>query len=198
MKNSLIQHLTQILLIVFSVVLGLYLSERIEERKNNNEAKKLLSTVLSEVRDNHQILEDWAPYHRQIATRLGSLSNDQEFINSFIEDRTVLYDKIFTEGTFMSTMPTDDAWDIAKSHPLIVNLDYHELLILSKIYNQQKSTFEPTEKISDLFFSPDFNAADQAQDNLLTFNNRMQEVASREQQLLEYFAEAQRIFEHSH
>ena len=39
MKESVIKSGSQVILIVFSVVLGLFLSERIEDRKNSQEAE---------------------------------------------------------------------------------------------------------------------------------------------------------------
>ncbi len=63
MKKSILENIKQILLIVFSVVLGIFLSERIEERKNKDEAALLLSKIKSEVTKNKQLLEYWVPYH---------------------------------------------------------------------------------------------------------------------------------------
>lgn len=38
----------------------------------------------------------------------------------------------------MSEMPSNDAWDIAKSHPLVVNFDYNELLVLTEFTNSKE------------------------------------------------------------
>ena len=46
---------TQFFLIVFSVVLGLYLSERIEERKNKKESEVLLAKIKLEAKDNRLV-----------------------------------------------------------------------------------------------------------------------------------------------
>lgn len=63
MEKPIAKNITQLFLIVFSVVLGIFLSERIEEQKNKNEAAKLLSKVTSEVIENKKLVENWAPYH---------------------------------------------------------------------------------------------------------------------------------------
>lgn len=193
MKKSIVENITQLFLIVFSVVLGLFLSERIEDRKNEKDATKLLSKIKSEVNDNKKLLEHWAPYHGEIATSLDSLCNNEKFVENFINDKSTLFKEVLTRGTFMSRMPSSDAWDIAKSHPLIVNIDYDELLILSKIYNQQKSTFEPAAKLSEIFYSPDFNTKENAKSNLQKFNGRMQEIVGREMQLINYYNEAEKV-----
>ena len=193
MQKSLLSNLKKLLLIVFSVVLGIFLSERIEESKNKKEAELLLSKIKSEINDNKNLLEKWVPYHRVIVNRLDSLNKNEQFINSFIDDQSVLFTKVFTNGNLMGRAPSNDAWDIAKSHPLIVHFDYEELLIMSKVYNQQLSAFESMPELIQIFLSPDFNSQKKAKLNLQEFTNKFAEVVSREIQLMDYFKEADRI-----
>ena len=193
LRDSVLKSIAQLFLIVFSVVLGLFLSGRIEEQKDANEAAKLMAKITAELSDNKNLVEDWAPYHAGIARKLDSLSHDDRFVANFIEDKTVLFSEVLTEGTFMRRLPSSNAWDIAKSHPLVVNFDYDELLILSKIYNQQQSAFKFTDEIAEIFFSPDFNSQEKAKSNLQSFSMRMREFVSREMQLIQYFREAEGI-----
>lgn len=80
MKKAIIQNLTQIALIVFSVVLGLYLSERIEAYKNKKDAANILSKVKAEVNDNRRIIDYWSPYHQEIKAKLDSLIKEESFV----------------------------------------------------------------------------------------------------------------------
>jgi len=189
-KENIIQAVLQVALIVFSVVLGLYLSERIEERKSRQESATLLAIVTSEVKDNIKLMENWVPYHQEIHKNLDSLSKDEEFIAAFIKDKSIFF-KPFTRGTIMGESPANDAWDIAKSHPLIVNIEYDKLLILSKIYSQQQSTFEPMEKMVKLFQSKDVNIEKDAQSNLESLTGHMHELVARELQLMYYYKQAE-------
>ena len=84
MKKSIKENITQLFLIVFSVVLGLYLSERIEENKSKKEAALLLSKITAEVNENRKLLEEWIPYHRQVYSSLDSLIEDDGFVQRFI------------------------------------------------------------------------------------------------------------------
>jgi hypothetical protein len=195
MRKSILTNIRQLLLIVFSVVLGIFLSERIEESKNKKEAALLLEKIKSEVNSNKKLLAQWTPYHREIVNRLDSLSHDEEFINQFIADESTLFNTILTKGSLMGRSPSHDAWDIAKSHPLIVHFDYEALLILSKIYKQQEMTYKAVPKMMELFLSADFNARANAKSNLRTFKNQMQEIASREIQWLHYFRDAEKILD---
>lgn len=192
MKDSIVKNITQVLLIVFSVVFGLYLSERIEDRKNEKEATKLMSKIKSELNANIKLLNEWVPYHREIVKKLDSLTNDETFIEEFILDKTILY-SIFSKQTLMGESPTSDAWDIAKSHPLIVNFDYDELFALSRIYNQQKSAFASIPRLVELLLSADLNAREQARINLILFKDQLHDISMRELQLISYYNEAEEI-----
>ncbi len=79
MKQSILKYLLQVFLIVFSVVLGLYLSERIEDRKNARDAKQLLSKIKSELNENKKLLDQWVPYHGEVVRTIDSLSNDEKY-----------------------------------------------------------------------------------------------------------------------
>ena len=115
--NAIKEYIAQFILIVFSVVLGLYLSERIEERKEMQESDDLLTTIKTEVKDNMDLMKYWAPYHEEIKDKLDTLSGDALFIEQFVNDRDILYERLLTRGNFMGRRPASDAWDIAKSHP---------------------------------------------------------------------------------
>ncbi|GAA0871617.1 hypothetical protein GCM10009117_07630 [Gangjinia marincola] len=192
MKNTVLKYLEQVLLIVFSVVLGLYLSERIEDRKNERDAQELFLKINSELTTNKKLLDYWVPYHKEIINRLDSLSNDTTFIKTFIADKSVIYEA-FGRGTIMSDMPSNDAWDIAKSHPLIVNMDYDKLFILSKIYNQQRFTYESIPALINLIVSSEFNAREHAKRNLELLRDKLEETYGREVQLVQYYELAEKF-----
>ena len=193
--NAIKQNITQVILIVFSVVLGLYLSERIEERNNKQESDNLLEVIKLEVIDNINLMEQLTLYHQEMHKNLDSLSKNEEFIAEFIKDKSILFNTLFTKGTFLHRYPGNDAWDIAKSHPLIVNIDYDKLLILSKIYNQQKLTFEPMDEMFKLHDSKDINIEKEAKSNLKSISNHIHEIASRELRLMYYYEEAEEILD---
>ena len=192
MKKSIIQNITQLFLIVFSVVLGLYLSERIEDRKNQKQANNLLAKIKLELNENKKILDSWVPYHREVVKKLDSLYKNKLFVEKFISDYTTIY-SAFSRGTIMSESPANDAWDIAKSHPLIVNFEYDELLILSKLYKQQKSAYDLVPKLVEVLLSSDLNARENAKSNLHLVKNMLHDITSRELLLISYYNEAENI-----
>ena len=192
MKQSLTNYIIQIVLIVFSVVLGLYLNGRFEDLKEKKEASKLLSKIKAELNENKILLDSWGPYHGEIVEKLDSLSTSEQFVEDFIKDKSAIY-TTFSRGTLMSDMPAADTWDIAKSHPIIVNFDYDELLALSKVYNQQKITYESIPKLIELMLSTEFNSKDNAKQNLVLFKDKLADIYGREMQLINYYDSANEV-----
>lgn len=183
----------QFVLIVFSVVLGLYLSERIEDRKNRKESEELLDKIKSEVMDNISLLEEYVPYHQEIHQNLVSLSKNDTFIEEFQKDKFSLMEKLLTKSTFMGRAPANDAWDIAKTHPLVTSIDYDKLLILSRVYSQQKRTFEPGKDMFEIFNSKNVNLKKDAKANLELMAYRLHELVAREKQLMYYYEQSKEI-----
>ena len=140
-------------------------------------------------------MKDWAPYHQEINKNLDSLSKDPAFIAAFKNNKYTIFERLFTRGTFLSRMPINDAWDIAKSHPLIVNIDYDKLLILSRVYKQQELTFKSVFEIFELFNSKDINIEKDAKSNLELISNRIQEFVALEKQLMYYYKQAEEILD---
>ena len=193
MKEKISKNITQLILIVFSVVLGIFLSEKIEERKNKKEAALLMAKLKTELNLNKKILNEAFPYHREILVNIDSLVQDDSIIEKFKADETILFEKAFTQGSIMSDFLSADAWDIAKSHPLIVHFDYDELLMLSKIYSQQQMTYESIPKMIQLLLSPDFNNDERAKLNLMGFRNQLWEITGREARLSNHYNEAKKV-----
>lgn len=95
----------------------------------------------------------------------------------------------------MGRAPANDAWDIAKSHPLIMKIEHDKLIILSKVYNQQKMTFEPMFKMFELFRSKDVNKENEAKSNLELISDHLTELVALERQLMVYYKEAEEILD---
>lgn len=171
----------------------MYLSESIEAYKNKKDAANILSKVKAEVNDNRRIIEYWSPYHQEIKAKLDSLIKEESFVERFVESESALFQEVFSRNTIMSDLPSKDAWEIAKSHPLVVNFDYDQLLSLSKIYSQQEFTFKPISDIVNLMIAQGFNDKPVAKDNLDELRRQMREIVGREKQLLSYLDKAEQI-----
>jgi len=133
---------------------------------------------MKEKRRKSSLLLEWQPYHEEMNKKLKDSLKSESFVKAFIKNRYSL-SKLAPKGTFMGEFPTEDAWEMAKSNPILMNIGYDKMFLLSKIYNQQSITFEPTEEVAKLFSSTDFNAPEDAEVNLTILQFHLNELASR-------------------
>ena len=146
--------------------------------------------IKAELDENKKLLDYWVRYHQKIVKSLDSVTNNKIFIQRFIADNKEIRN-IFTRGTIMSDMPASDAWEIAKSHPLIVNFQYDELLLLSKIYKQQKGTYTSLLNMIEVLLSPNSNTKENAVSNVQYLKNQLEDFTSKELQLVRYYEEGE-------
>ncbi len=189
MKKEIKEYIVQIILIVFSVVLGLYLNKKIEDRNDRKEAEKLFSIIKQELTNNRTLLLDWQPYHKEISENLRDSLRSETFVQAFIKNRFSIF-KLATRGSIMGASPSSDAWEMAKSNPILMNIGYDKMFLLSKIYNQQRDAFVPADEMYKLYGSTDFNAAEHAEENLLILQGHFSELVGRESALIKYYNQA--------
>jgi len=195
LKKIIEVYLPQVFLIVFSVVLGMYLNQKMLERNDRKKADKLLSMVEAEVKSNQRILKDWYPYHQRMYQKLDSLKDDSNFIKDFQKDKNVLFEKLLTRGSFMKESLSDASWEVTKLNPVVSEISFDKMNILTKVYNQQKGTFEPMHKMFDLLSKPFINTPKNAKENLNLISGFVRELAAREAQLLYYYKKADELLE---
>ena len=190
MKKLIYEYIPQVILIVFSVVLGLYLNQKMVERTERQDAEQVLKIIKSEISGNLEILEDWGAYHYEIKLNFDSLSKEKNFVEEFIADKEILFDTLFTRKTFMKVSLSKSAWEISKNNPVISKIDYNKMLWLDKIYNQQNMTFEPAKERFELYHLTGVNDPSVAAENLKIMNNFMNELVGRENLLISYYRDS--------
>jgi len=183
MKKFFTDYIPQVLLIVFSVVLGLFLSGKISERQDKKMAKQLVGHLKKEISHNREEILEWLPYHLKLRGKLDSARNDKNFLKKFITDQTALYE-LTDKGLFNGEINTA-AWETAILSPAISEVSYEQLRDFSKVYKQIDITYEPIlNRAQDLLTSSNFNTEENAKANLFTLRTLVQELAGREISLL--------------
>lgn len=179
----------QVLLIVFSVVLGLFLSNQIEKRAERKRADLIVENIKEEIEMNLKNLENWAPYHNKIRSSLDSLRGELTFIKEFESNAASLL-KLATRGTLWGGEIYDSAWETAKLSPAISEVDYKDLSLISKVYRQQHGTFDPIGDISEILNSPFINSPERSEETLRLISRHLRELNGRETQLKKYYEQA--------
>ena len=176
--------LPQILLIVFSVVLGLTLTKRIETIQTRKKADKLVIHLKEEIAWNRTQVLDWMPYHQKLKTAIDSVSKEPSFISAFEEDLFVL-DSLASKGLFNGSINTA-AWETAKLSNAMSEIPYTLLKDISKVYNQLGATLDPIGDMGDLLMRSDVNAKGKSKGSLFTLSRQLRELIGREYRFLIY------------
>ncbi len=189
MMRFLKEYVPQVLLIVFSVVLGLFLSEKIKERQDKQMAQQLVSHLKTEIEQCRETMLEWMPYHKNLKHKLDSLRVDDSFIKEFENDPSAIFE-VAPRGFFNGKV-TSVAWETALLNPAISEISYHQLRDFKSVYNQLDITFfdttlSPMSDIMNLFTDPDFNAPNKSKQNLQAFSMSTQELIGREIDVIIY------------
>jgi len=187
MKKILKEYIPQVILIVFSVVLGLYFNQILVDRNENAKAKELMALVVEEINSNRALIAEWHPYHDSIKLNFQLLKNDANFIERFIEDKHTLVSTLFTRGKFMQQFPSTSAWEITKSNPLVSNINYENTKLITDIYNVQNNMFNPVFKMFDLHNTTGMNKEQLAKENLDIMYFHIKETVGRKLYYLELY-----------
>lgn len=176
--------LPQVLLIVFSVVLGLTLTKRIEKIQERKKANKLVSHLKEEIAWNRNEVLEWMPYHQDLKKAIDSVSKEDAFIQAFEENPLVLH-SLAPSGLFNGSINTA-AWETAKLSNSMSDIPYPILKDISKVYHQLGITFEPISDMGDMLMRADINAKGKSHGNLFTMSRQLRELVGREYRFLIY------------
>jgi hypothetical protein len=133
------------LLIVFSVVLALVLTEVINNLNEEKRTNEVLHQLREELIENKKAEEIQLAYHRQVLTNIDSALHNPSFAQRFIHNDTLDLDVIAPHGVLRRDL-NDVAWQVAKQNNIFSKIDLGTYSLLTDIYdNQQRITNSETE-----------------------------------------------------
>jgi hypothetical protein len=147
--------LIESILIVFTVLLALALSEWRAGIKENKTRASVLNNIILEVKKNKNDLESKMDYHLEMSKKLGLYLNSDSLwsslnYNSGIEAMMQIMDKGLQNPDLQS-----GAWRSAELSGIVNSFDYETIYILSNVYRVQSEGPDNTWKqLASLFGDP--------------------------------------------
>jgi len=158
------------LLIIFSVLLALVLTEFINKLHDKNETRELLNNVRAELIANKQAEREQYAYHLQVIRSIDSalaspalqkkIVSDDEFHSPVIAPHGVLYRYL-----------NDIAWQIAKEHNISSRIDFKTTSLLTHIYEEQARVMKVEDEIARVFLSREAGKPENAHATLILIKN---------------------------
>jgi hypothetical protein len=153
------EYLGESLLIIFSVVLALVLTEWVNKTNERKQTREIVNQVKEELIHNKNEEIKQYHYHQQVLRTIDSALSNPEFANRIMHDNEFHLERIAPKGILYGDLE-DVAWQLAKSHNLSSTLDIPALTLLTSIYNDQQRIIKVEDEIGKLLLGPDSRKAE--------------------------------------
>src|SRR4051812_15546477 len=148
------EYLGESLLIIFSVILALGLTEVINNINEEKRTKEVLHQLKEELITNKKAEEEQYVYHRQVLKNIDSALRHPAFAKKFINDsgEIDLTNTIAPHGVLRHDL-NDVAWQVAKENNIFSKIDLSTYSLLTDIYNNQQRITNSEQEIGHVLLS---------------------------------------------
>ena len=150
--RNLREYIGESILIVFSVLLALILTEVINSFNERKQTRALLQDIRAELFHNKKVVDAQYHYHLSVIHTLDSAISHPEFARGFLVDGEINFEMIVPYGVLKGDLLAV-AWDVAKSQNIASRTDIPTLELLTDIYNDQERITKVEDEIGKLVLS---------------------------------------------
>lgn len=150
------EYLGECLLIVFSVILALAVTEFINNLNDKKRTAEILHELKDEIIENRKSETEQYAYQLQVLKNIDSALHNPVFAKKFINDsgEIDLTHTIAPQGVISNDL-NDVAWQIAKQNNIVSKIDFSTYSLLNDIYNNQARITNSEDKIAQVLLSFD-------------------------------------------
>lgn len=184
-------------LIVFSVLFALFLSQVAENQKTKRDKEKALEYIHQELSDNKDILTGWLYYHGKARERLRKMVSDpNDSVRSELKASGRIDFEIITDGNnLIDVLLTKTAWEAAKSTNIASEIEFEQVQQLTRIYSLQDILMENiTGKFLDIYMDRDTHKMENLETTLIQLNLIINEMVGQEETLHTMISEFQKKY----
>jgi hypothetical protein len=152
--RNLREYIGESILIVFSVLLALILTEIINGANERKATRALLQDIRAELIHNKKVVEDQYQYHLSIIRRIDSVRTHPELVSRFLVNGEINFDLVVPYGVLKGDLLAV-AWDVAKSQNIASRTDIPTLELLTDIYNDQERIIKVEDEVGKVVLNPE-------------------------------------------
>jgi hypothetical protein len=141
------EYLGESLLIMFSVLLALILTEFINNLHDKKNTREILQSVIAELRHNEVAIKEMKQYNFAVLAKI-----DSALVNKSLQGQLVVGDEfhldvIAPQGVLYRYLD-DAAWTIAKNNNTIAKLDVETVALLTRVYDDQAKMMRVEDEVA--------------------------------------------------
>jgi hypothetical protein len=160
------EYLGESMLIIFSVVLAIIMTELINKIHEDSETHEVLHELREELIANQQGEELQYKYHLQVLRNIDSALNNEHFLKKILDSGRVHLSFLAPEGVLLEDL-NDVSWQVAKEHNIFSKINLETFSLLTNIYNHQQRITKTEDEIGKVLLSFESRKAENARITLI-------------------------------
>jgi len=148
------EYIEECLLIVFSVILALVVTEAFSKQHEKQHTNEVLHQLREELIENKRSETEQYAYHSEVLKKIDSALHDPAIAKKFIADGKVDLSIITPppHGLLLHDL-NDVAWQVAKQNNIFSKLDLETYSLLTDIYNNQDRITKSEDEIAKVLLA---------------------------------------------
>ena len=184
------EYVGESLLIVFSVMLALGLSEYIGWRHETHQTREIVRNLRLELAANLASEKEQYQYDLQILQNIDKILADDALLARVVDKGEFHLDQIAPEG-ILNRYLNEVAWEVAKSHDIASKIDLKTTLLLTRIYDDQSRIMRVEDEVAKIILSHESRRRENVRETLILIRDNYHGWAvDRTPVLLQRYAEA--------
>lgn len=175
------------LLIVFSVLFALFISQMVENQKARAQKEQALDYIYQELESNRGVLKRWVWKHGKIRDNLRQMVSDpDDSLRQILRSSETLDFGVISGGeSLIDALLTETAWEAAKSTKVVSDFDFDLVQEFTRIYGLQKILMEgSSSKFFEVYMDRKSHQIEYLATTLIQLNLVIEEMVVQEQILL--------------
>ncbi|QQL49703.1 hypothetical protein [Mucilaginibacter ginkgonis] len=148
------EYIGESLLIVFSVLLALGVTEVINYFHERSERHEMLVNIKDELIKNRHNTKLQYAYQTKVLATIDSALKDKRFQQEIVNDDHFFVNKIAPEGIMYKDLD-DVAWQVAKSHNIASKVSINTMTMFSDIYDNQARIVKLEDEAAHVLLAPE-------------------------------------------
>ena len=140
------------LLIVFSVILALGLTEYFTKLHEESHAKEILHQLREELISNRKDAAEQYQYHQQVFRNIDSAKSNAAFAHKFLDSGILHLSALMPQGALLHDL-NEVAWQQAKQENVFSYIDISTYRLLTDIYDNQERFLNLEPNLANLLIS---------------------------------------------
>ncbi len=154
------------LLIIFSVLLALFLTEYFNKLHEKQNTREHLKNIVAELSQNKQYIKEMQEYNLKVLANIDSALINKKRMDEIVSNDEFNLKIIAPDGALYRYM-NNEAWAVAKSSNIISKLDFQTDAMLTRVYGNLDRMMKVEDEVAKIFFSRESRDPKQAHASLI-------------------------------